>query len=134
VTLLSEGTNMRKPIPAVVVQVLVWAGILFGQQQQQRQRTDWISTSTDPDIQYRPQVFDASKVCYLEFRDQQQGSGPTTFDAAVDYTSGDLNSDKPATIKTDSEHIVTTPTHTGSSRISNCSGIVIARASFIQRH
>jgi hypothetical protein len=126
---------MRKPIHSAAVQLLVCAGILFGQQQQQQQRrADWISSLTDPDIQYRPQIFDASKVCYLEFRDQRQGSGPTTFDAAVDYTSGDLNSEKPATTKTDSEHILTTSTHNGSSRISKCSGIVSARASFVQRH
>jgi hypothetical protein len=126
---------MRKRVYVSAVQTLVCAGILFGQQQPQKspQRTDWISTTNEQDIQFHPQIFDSSKVCYVEFRDKQQGSGRTTFDAAVDYTSGDLNSDKPAAIKTDSEHIVTTSTHNGSSRISNCSGIVSARASFVQR-
>jgi len=108
---------------------LVLSGTLFGDQQ-----TDWFATSTNPEIQYRFQVFDNSKACYVEFRDQQQGSGPTTFDVAVDYTTADLNANKEAPTKTDTEHIVTTPTHAGSSRISNCSGVVAARASYVQRH
>jgi hypothetical protein len=120
---------MTKAIYAVTVQLLLWAATLGGQQ-----RTDWISTLNDPDIQYRPQIFDASKVCYVEFRDQQQASGPTTFDVAVDYTSADSNPDKQPAIKTDSEHITTTATQTGSSRIANCSRIVAARASFVRRH
>ena len=120
---------MTKAIYAVTVQLLLWAATPGGQQ-----RTDWISTLTDPDIQYRSQIFDASKVCYVEFRDQQQARGPTTFDVAVDYTSAESNPDKQPAIKTDSEHITTTATQTGSSRIANCSGIVAARASFVRRH
>src|SRR6202030_4579710 len=99
---LRRETYMTRTINAIIVQMLLWAGTMLGQQ-----RTDWISTLTDPAIQYRPQVFDQSKVCYVEFRDQQQGSGSTTFDVAVDYTWTDSQSDKRPTIKTDSEHIVT---------------------------
>jgi len=120
---------MMKTIYAVAVQLLLCIATLLGQQ-----RTDWINTSTDPTIQYRPQVFDQSKACYVEFRDQQQGPGPTTFDVAVDYKSLDLSPDKQPATKTDSEHIVTTATHTGSSRIPDCSRIVGARATFVQRH
>lgn len=120
---------MTKAIYAVTVQLLLWAATLGGQQ-----RTDWISTLTEPDIQYRPQIFDTSKVCYVEFQDKQQGSGPTTFDVAVDYTSTESNPNRQPAIKTDSEHITTTATQTGSSRIANCSGIVAARASFVRRH
>lgn len=107
------------------------AGTLLGQQQ-----TDWTNASNNPDIQYRSQVFDRAKACYLEFRDQKQEAGYTTFDVAVDYKSTDSNpaDEDKETTKTDSEHIVTAPTHTGSSRISDCSGVVEARVSVLQRH
>jgi hypothetical protein len=112
-----------------VVSTLFLAGMLCGQQQ-----TDWVSASNNPDILYRDQVFDRAKACYIEFRDQKQGTGYTTFDVAVDYNSTDLNSDGKPMMKTDSEHIVTTPSHTGTSRISNCSALVAARVSLVQRH
>jgi hypothetical protein len=110
------------------VSMLLLAGILAGQQQ-----TGWTNAANNPDIQYRVQVFDRSKACYLEYRDQKQGTGYTTFDVAVDYKSTDLNSANEAPVKTDSEHIVTAPTHAGTSRISDCSAVVEARVSFVQR-
>jgi hypothetical protein len=119
---------MPKTIRVLAMQILFSAGALVAQPQ-----SDWTSTLNEPDIQYRSQVFDASKACYVEFRDQQQGNGPTTFDAAVDYTSSDSSPDKQPAVKTDSEHIVTTASHFGSSRISNCSGIVAARITFVRR-
>jgi hypothetical protein len=107
--------------------ILLLGGTLFAQQ------TDWIA-SNNPDIQYRDQVLDRAQACYLEFRDQKQGAGYTTFDAAVDYNSTDLNADGKPTKKTDTEHIVTAPTHSGSARIPNCSAVVEIRVSFLQRH
>jgi hypothetical protein len=118
---------MRKA-DAAVVSMLLLAGTTLGQQQ-----TDWIKMSNNADIQYRVQVLDQAKACYLGFRDEKQGTGYTTFDAAVDYNSTDLNPDGKPTMKTDTEHIVTAPTHTGSSRIPNCSAVVDARVSFVQR-
>jgi hypothetical protein len=111
------------------VVVLLLSGIQFADQ-----TTDWASTLTNPEIQYRSQVFDNSQACYLEFRDQKQGSGYTTFDAAVDYKSTELAPDGKPIVKTDSEHIVTSRAQTGSSRISNCSGAVAVRLNYVQRH
>jgi hypothetical protein len=108
--------------------VLLLIGTIFAQQ------TDWILTSNNTDIQYRDQVLDRAQACYLEYRDQKQGPGYTTFDVAVDYNSTDLSTDGKPTKKTDTEHIVTAPTHTGSARIPNCSGVIEARVSFVQRH
>jgi hypothetical protein len=122
-------TDRMKKLYAVVVSMLLFAGSLPGQQW-----TDWINAANSPDIQYRVEVFDRAKACDLEYRDQKQGTGYTTFDVDVDYKSAELNSDKRPTTKTDSEHIVTAPSHTGSSRISDCSAIVEARVSFVQRH
>jgi hypothetical protein len=112
-----------------VVSALFLAGTLCGQQQ-----SDWVPASNNPDILYRDQVFDRATACYLEFRDKKQGTGYTTFDVAVDYNSTDLNSDGKPMMKTDSEHIVTAPSHAGTSRISNCSALVAARVSSVQRH
>lgn len=95
--------------------------------------TDWAGTATNPEIQFRTQVYENSKACYLEFRDQQQGSGPTTFDAAVDYKSKDPQRNDELVDKTDRENIVTTRAHTGSARISNCYGVMAVRLSFVQR-
>jgi hypothetical protein len=108
--------------------IFLLAGTLFAQQ------TDWILASNSPDIQYRDQVLDRAQACYLEFRDQKQGPGYTTFDVAVDYNSTDLNPDGKPAKKTDTEHIVTAPTHSSSARIPNCSAVIEARVSFVQRH
>ncbi len=97
-------------------------------------RTDWINTSNNPDIQYRAQVFEQSKACDLEYRDQKQGSGYTTFDVDVDYKSTDLDSAGQPRTKTDGEHIVTSPGHDGTARISGCSDIVGTRVSALRRH
>jgi hypothetical protein len=118
-----------KAIYAVAIAMLFLCGTLIGQQ-----RTDWVNASNSPEIQYRSQILDQTKACYLEFRDQHQSEGYTSFDVAVDYKSTDLNSDHEAVVKTDSEHIVTASTHTGSSRISNCTGVLEARVNFVRRH
>jgi hypothetical protein len=120
---------MMKTICAIAGWMLLLAGTLAGQVW-----TEWKGTSNNPDIQYRSQAFEEAKACYVEFRDQQQGPGYTTFDAAADYKSTDLNTDKEAVVKTETEHIVTAPTHSGSSRISNCTAVVDMRVSFVQRH
>jgi len=109
--------------------VLLVAGTLFGQPQ-----TEWVRASNNSDIQYRSQAFERAKACYLEFRDLKQGTGYTTFDVDVDYISTDLNSEGKAPTKTDTEHIVTAPNRTGTSRISNCSAVITAHVSFVQRH
>jgi hypothetical protein len=97
------------------------------------QKTNWASTSTDPEIQYRTQVYSNSQACYLEFRDQQQGDGPTTFDAQVNYKSTEFDNHGQAITKIDRENIVTTADHVGSSRISNCTGVLGVRLGFVQR-
>ena len=116
---------------AVAVSMVLFAGLGFAQKQ-----TDWINTSNSPEIQYRAQLFDDSRACYLEFRDKKQGKGYTTFDAAVDYKWMDPQSESQQSMKTktENEHIVTTPTQTGSARISECSGIVEIKVNYIQRH
>ena len=97
-------------------------------------KTDWVPTSTNPEIQYRTQVYENTEACYLEFRDQEQGPRSTTFDAEVDFKTRDREHNGEQVIKTDRENIVTTPTHPGSSRISNCLGITGVRLSFVQRN
>jgi hypothetical protein len=111
-----------------MVSMLLWAGALLGQQ-----KTDWVAASNDPDIKYRVLILEQTKACDLEYRDQKQGTGYTTFDAAVDYNSTDLDPQGRAIVKTDSEHIVTAPNHAGTSRIPNCTAVVEARVSFVQR-
>jgi hypothetical protein len=120
-------------VAAVAVSMVLLAGLGFAQKQ-----TDWINTSNSPEIQYRVQLFDDAKTCYLDFRDKKQGKGYTTFDAAVDYKSMDSDSNpnsQPSTkIKTETEHIVTASSQTGSARISDCSGIAEINVNYIQRH
>jgi hypothetical protein len=120
--------TLMRGIYAVVVSMLL-AGATVAQQ-----KDDWVRASNNPDILYRVQIYDRMKACYMEFRDQKQGTGNTTFDAAVDYNSTDLNADGHPTLKTDSEHIVTIPNRPGSSRIPNCFSVVEARVSVVQRH
>jgi hypothetical protein len=96
---------------------------------------DWAATSGDPAIVYRWQEFDNSYACFLEYRDQQQGTGYTTFDAVVDYRSTDLDPTNNRPIpKTDNEHITTAPNRTASARIANCVGVLQATVSLVQRH
>jgi hypothetical protein len=124
-------------IAAVAGLMVFLAGPGFAQKQ-----TDWINTSNSPEIQYRVQLFDDAKTCYLDFRDKKQGKGYTTFDAAVDYKSmnsdsnGDSNSNSQQSvkIKTETEHIVTASSQTGSARISDCAGISEIKINYIQRH
>jgi hypothetical protein len=122
-------------VDAVAVLMVLFARLGFAQKQ-----TDWINTSNSPEIQYRVQLFDDAKTCYLDFRDKKQGKGYTTFDAAVDYKSMDSDSDSNSNsqqsvkIKTENEHIVTASTQTGSARISDCAGISEIKVNYIQRH
>jgi len=52
---------------------------------------------------------------------------------AVDYRSTALKENGDPSMKTDSEHIVTTHTHVGTARIPECLGVSEVRASFVQR-
>jgi hypothetical protein len=119
--------TMRRVV--AVVFALFWAAALFGQEKQ----TAWIAASNNPDIQYRSQAFSRAKACYVDFRDQKQGTGTTTFDIVVSYNSTDLNSDGKPAKKTENEHIVTVPTRTGASRITACSAVTDARVTSIER-
>jgi hypothetical protein len=89
-----------------------------------------------------------SKLCDLEFKDENQGDGYSTFDAAVDYQttttdsnnapSGNTpnNSKAPNTTritKTDTAHVVTTRNHNGVAQVPNCFGVSEVRISFVQR-
>jgi len=121
--------NMKKTLLAVAGLVLLLTGTQFADDSK-----DWTASSGSPDILYRWQEFDNSYACFLEFRDQQQGTGYTTFDAAVDYRSTDLDQDKRPIAKTDNEHIVTAPNRTATSRIPNCVGVIQATVTLIQRH
>ncbi len=112
-----------------VLSALFWAASLLGQEKQ----TDWIAASNNPDIQYRSQAFSRAKACYVDFRDQKQGTGTTTFDIVVSYYSTDLGSDRKPAKKTENEHIVTVPTQTGASRITGCSAVTDARVNFLER-
>lgn len=120
---------MTKTPLAVATLVLLLSGTLFA-----NEATNWAGTPTNPEIQYRSQVYDDAQACVLEFRDQDQGRGYTTFDAAVDYKSTEVNPEGQPITKTDRENIVTAPTHTGSSRISKCSGVIAVHVTFVQRH
>jgi hypothetical protein len=121
---------LRK-LDVTAMSILLLAGLGFAQKQ-----TDWINTSNSPEIQYRVQLFEDAKTCYLDFRDKKQGKGYTTFDAAVDYKWMDPQSESQQSMKTktESEHITTAPTQTGSARISECSGIAEIKVNYIQRH
>ncbi len=118
-----------KKAHAVVVSMLLLVAMLPSQQQ-----SDWTGASNNPEIQYRVQVFETSQACDLEYRDRKQGTGYTTFDVNVDYKSTELGPDNHPKTKTETEHITTAPSHTGSSRISECIAVVEARVNFVQRH
>jgi len=119
---------MRRP--HAVVFTLFWAATLLCQEKQ----TEWMAASNNPDLQYRSQAFSRAKACYLEFRDQKQGKGSTTFDVIVSYNSTDLGSDGKPAKKTENEHIVTVPTRTGTSRIPSCFAVTDAKVNFLERH
>src|SRR5262249_14524976 len=118
-----------KILRAAAFSVLVLVGTLTCQQW-----TTWTSTSTNAEILYRSQPFSNQKACYMEFRDDQQSNGNTTFDADVRYKSTDLDSEGKPIPKADTQHIVVTPAHVGTSRISNCAEVVEVKCSFVQRH
>ncbi|MGA7381576.1 MAG: hypothetical protein WBX03_12055 [Terriglobales bacterium] len=140
---------MKQVLCAVGMTVFLLSGNLWGQQW-----GDWVGAANDYTIGYRYRVLNNRKACDLEFRDQNQRNGYTTFDAAVDYqtTASDTNSTAPNSgnpdntppsnnrapnnarvTKTDGEHIVTTTTHNGSAQIPNCFVVKEVRVSFIQR-
>ena len=119
---------MKQALCAVGVTLFLLGGNLWGQQW-----GNWTSASNNLNIAYRYRLLDNAKSCYLEYRDQNQGEGYTTFDAAVDYQSSNSNFDNARVTKTDSEHIVTSTNHKGSAQIPNCSGITDVRVSFVQR-
>jgi hypothetical protein len=114
---------------ATILPTFVLAGSLFGQQQ-----SGWIPALNDVNILYRYQALSGMKACDLEFRDQAQGTGNTTFDIVINYSSADLTSDGKTKAKSDTEHLVTTPVRSANSRIPNCSAVSDARVSFVQRH
>jgi hypothetical protein len=117
-----------KALRSAALSIILLSGILSGQVW-----SDWTSTSTNPELQYRSQAVPNMRHCYLEFRDTKQGKGNTTFDVAVDYTSSALNENGAPIVKTDTEHIVTTPTHVGTARIPECLAVSVVRASVVQR-
>lgn len=119
---------MKKQLFTLPALVFLLCGTQFADQ-----KTNWASTSTDPEIQYRTQVYLNSQACYLEFRDQQQGDGPTTFDAEVSYKSTEFDNHGQTITKIDRENIVITANHFGSSRVSNCTGVLGVRLSSVQR-
>jgi len=151
---LAEGegwvmeAKMKQVLCAVGMTVFLLSGNLWGQQW-----GDWGGAANNSTIGYRYRVLNNRKTCDLEFKDQNQRNGYTTFDAAVDYqTTTDTNSTAPNSgnpdntppsnnrapnntrvMKTDGEHIVTTTTHNGSAQIPNCFVVNEVRVSFIQR-
>ena len=120
---------MTKTLLSITAFMLLLSGSLPADE-----HTDWVPTATDGDIQYRTQVYENTEACHLEWRDQSQGRGPTTFDAEVDYQSKDADHNDERVMKTDRENIVTTPTQTGSSRIGKCFGVLSVRLSAVQRN
>jgi hypothetical protein len=96
--------------------------------------SDWTSAENNVNIIYHFRLWDSSKSCDLEFRDQNQGDGSTTFDAAVDYQTPTSRNDQTRIKKTETEHIVTTANHNGGAQIPNCFGITEVRVSFVIRH
>lgn len=138
---------MKQALRTFAVTIFLLTVSMWGQQW-----TNWSGTSNNFNITYRYRLFPNSKSCDIAYRDQNQGDGNTTFDAAVDYeTTPDPNYPSPnkdpnntnphgpdprnaRVTKTDSEHIVTTTNHTGSAQIPNCFAITEVRVSFVQRH
>jgi hypothetical protein len=142
--------NLKRALCAIGMTVFLLSGSMWGQPW-----SDWASTANNVNIAYHFRLWENSKSCDIEFKDQNQGDGYTTFDAAVDYqTISDSNSTAPGppsnnappnsnnkkapnnnrVTKTDNLHIVTAMNHNGPAQISNCLGITEVRVSFIQRH
>jgi hypothetical protein len=119
---------MRRALYTMVAVICLLSGAFSAQQQ-----TGWMSSKNNPDIQYRVQVFERSRACDMEYRDQKQGTGYTTFDVNVDFKSTEVTSDNQPKVKTDTEHIVTAPEHTGTARIFECTSVVEVRVSLVQR-
>jgi hypothetical protein len=124
------GVEMtRIMLAAAGLMLLLLSGSAFGDS-----HTDWVPTVSNPEIEYRTQVYDNAEACYLEFRDNDQGNGPTTFDAEIQYKTKERETrGEEEIVKIDRENVVTTPTHTGNARISNCYGVLMIRLSVVQR-
>jgi hypothetical protein len=119
---------MKKTFFAVTVLLLFLSEVPFADDSK-----DWSAAAGSPDILYRWQEFDNSYACFIEYRDQLQGPGYTSFDSAVDYRSTDLDQNNRPKPKTDNEHITTAPNRTASARIPNCVGVMQATVSLVQR-
>jgi len=117
-----------KKIAALILWMLLAATAVSQKQ------SDWTSSWNNTDIAYRSQVFDNMKACYVEFRDQKQGKGVTTFDADVQFRSTVLTADKQPTLKNETEHVVIAPSQTGNARIHDCAAILKVNVSLVERH
>jgi hypothetical protein len=144
------GTKMKQALCAVGMTMFLLSASLWGQQW-----IDWAGADNNYTILYRYRMLNSGKTCDVEFKDENQGDRPTTFDAAVDYqTTPDSNSTAPASPysstapppnnnnkaptntrvkKTTSVHVVTTKDHNGEGQIANCFAINEVRVSFVQR-
>lgn len=128
---------MKQALRVTGVTILLVSGSLWGQQWR-----DWTGASNNYTILYRYRVLNG-KACDMEFKDENQGDGYTTFDASVDYQtstsaphSNDPHNPAPDTstvTKTNSVHVVTAINHNGVAQVSNCYGIGEVRVSFVQR-
>jgi hypothetical protein len=118
-----------RALRSAILSIILLTEILSGQVW-----SDWRSTSTNPELEFRSQVLPNMGHCYLEFRDKNQRKGNTTFDAAVDYKSTAVKENGEPITKSDTEHIVTTPAQVGTARITECLGVSEVHASVVQRH
>jgi hypothetical protein len=136
------GEKMKHTLYAVGMAVVLLSGNMWGQQWR-----DWTGASNNYTILYHYRVLN-SKLCDLEFKDENQGDGYSTFDAAVDYDTTTTDSNNapsgstppnnkaPNTTritKTNSVHVVTTRNHNGVAQVPNCLGVSEVRISFVQR-
>lgn len=120
---------MKQALWRIGLTVFLLGGSVWGQTW-----GNWTGASNNFNIVYRFRLLKSAKSCDLEFKDQNQGDGYTTFDAAVDYQTPTSKEDNTMITKTDSEHIVTATGHNGSGQIPNCFGIAEVRVNFVVRH
>ena len=148
---------MRRWFSIVATTFLLLTGSMWGQQDQQgpprgpgsgqpgrpsepppvpkgSDWSDWATTSNNANIAYRYRMLNSGKACLVEFKDQNQQEGYTSFDAAVEYQSISSNGNGDQVRKTDNLHFATTPNHNGISQIPNCFGVVDANVNFVKRH
>ncbi len=120
---------MKQALWAVGLTVFLLNGTMWAQPW-----SDWTSAENNVNIIYHFRLWDSSKSCELEFKDQNQGDGYTTFDAAVDYQTPTSKDDNTRITRTETEHPVTAANHNGGAQIQNCYAITEVRVSFIRRH